>query len=79
MSKTAYLLSSTLIIAIKEKIEKLTCYIVFKYNHWKPILKGDKASKIEFTILKKKNHCFYRANVCSKVSGQQLKNKDKFK
>lgn len=54
MSKTAYLLSSTLIIAIKEKIEKLTCYIVFKYNHWKPILKGDKASKIEFTILKKK-------------------------
>lgn len=37
----AYLLSSALIIAIKEKKEVMY-YIVFKYNHWKQTLKGDK-------------------------------------
>lgn len=41
MCKIAYLLSSALIIAMKEKKEVMY-YIVFKYNHWKQTLKGDK-------------------------------------
>lgn len=44
MSKTAYLLSSALIIAIKEKKRTVTYYIAFKYNQWKQTLKGDKSS-----------------------------------
>lgn len=47
MSKTAYLLSSALIIAIKEKKEKLQYYIVFKHNHWKQTLKEIKKSFIQ--------------------------------